>query len=107
MKGKNKHKAKPMDSQLPSSSYLGFGIYEDFPLSYLGFVEFHKGVKNTGKARVFYSFSVDINIQTGSDIEVIYSTQHAQLHLTPACFCSLPALKFRVIDVTKFLLAGV
>ncbi len=44
-----------------SKSYLRFDIDEDLPLSGVGFVEFPKGIDNTGEVWVFYSFSVKMN----------------------------------------------
>lgn len=86
-----------------SSSHLRFDIYEDLPPSCVGFVEFHKGVDNIGKVGVFYSFSGNINTQRRSGVT---HSPVLHLHVTRACFCSLPALKFRVVDFTEFLLAG-
>lgn len=103
-------KKKNISSLVPhwkndSSSHLRFDIYEDLPLSCVGFVEFHKGVDNAGEVGIFYSFSVKINTQRGSGST--HSPVQQQLHVTHASFCSLPALKFRVVDFTEFLLAGV
>lgn len=44
-----------------NSSYLRFDIYEDLSLFYVRFLEFQKGIDNSGKLWVVYSYSVNVN----------------------------------------------
>lgn len=82
-----------------NSPYLRFDIYKNLPPSCVGFVEFQEGIDDTGELWVFHSRSVNINTVV----------LHAALpDMTRTClFCSIPAPKFAVVDITKYLLVGV
>ena len=68
-------------------SYLRFDIYVDFPLFYVGFVEFQESINNIGKARISYSLSVNRHTQTESKLWELYTTPvtHTLVSLQLTC----------------------